>query len=104
MKKSTLIAILLSCFMMTDANAYMTSGSGTGSGSYSTTTSSTTYYGSGSLTYSGSGSYTGSGSYGGTGSYGCYTYNCGTVPEPETLYLMGIGMLGLYLARRRIKK
>lgn len=83
------------------------SGSGSSYGSSYGSGSGDSYgYGSGSSYSSGSGSsYTppgdismGSGSGYGSGS-GC-TYGC-SVPEPETFFLMGIGLLGLYLARRR---
>jgi hypothetical protein len=88
-------------------------GSGSGSGSdygssYGSGSGDSYGYGSGSSYSSGSGSsYTppgdismGSGSGYGYGSGSGCTYGC-TVPEPETFFLMGIGMLGLYLARRR---
>ena len=101
MNKKIAIAIILmswvtvpSAFAMDSATGY---GSGTysttyysGSGSGTTTDSGSSYTPPGDITYSGSGSGTGSGCW-----YGC------TVPEPETYMLLGIGFLGIYLARRR---
>ena len=110
MKKIALILMLMGMAVMPNAYAYIDSGSGTGydSGSGSGTSydsGSGTDYSSGSGTDTGSGSsYTpgdismGDGSGSGTGS-GCSPY-C-SVPEPETFYLMGVGLLGVYLARRR---
>lgn len=121
MKIAIAAVILAGLTALPQANALtydgMSSADGSGSGtSYSTSSySSGTSYSTGSGTsyttdsgsgtsYSSGSSYTpgdismGSGSGYDTGS-GC-TYGC-TVPEPESFFLMGIGLLGLYLARRR---
>ena len=101
-KKIAFAVILTSWLAIPSANA-ITAATGSGSGG----SWSGTLYDTGSGTWSGSGTYTPPGDlYTGTGSGtstgsggGCWPY-C-TVPEPETYMLMGVGLLGLYFARRR---
>lgn len=98
-KKIAIAVMLISWLVIPSANALTAAtgfGSGTGSG---TTTYTTSGSGSGTgSTYTPPGDITmGYGSGSGTGS-GCW-YGC-TVPEPGTYLLMGIGFLGIYLARR----
>ena len=94
MIKNIAIAIMLTGWLaLPSANAGTTQpATGTGSGTTSTYTTSTSTYG---TFYT----YSGYGSGGGSGGGSCWPY-C-TVPEPSTYLLMGVGFLGLYLARRR---
>ena len=94
MKKIALVLILMSWASM--SLAYTSYTTGTGSSSDPFQWNSSTPPGDLYLVTKNNDTYT----YKGCGSgCGCSYGGC-TVPEPETFFLMGIGLLGVYLARR----
>jgi len=104
MIKNIAIAVMIMSWLAIPSANAMTQATGSGSGS-TTGTWSGTLYGTGSGSWTGSGTYTppgviSTGWGSGTGSGGGCTPYC-TVPEPGTYMLLGIGFLGIYLARRR---